>query len=156
VLKILNDIKLCERGKKVGNSEATLLQMLDIKPFVYGAKIVNCFDGSLMFPPRFIDFSESGLGREAFMMAVSHQTLLSFPQVIVDGFRNLVAVSVETNYDFKQAEGFKNNLCSGVAIDNSPIIDINIFNGDVTAVGNDEDSSSSDGFGEDPFSLDFF
>jgi len=133
--------------------------MLNIKPFVYGAKIINCFDGSLIFHPRFIDFSESGLGHEALMLAVYHQTL-SFPQVIVDGFRNLVAVSVETNYDFKQAEGFKNNLNSGVAFDNSPNIDINILNivsgGDVATLGNDEDSSSSGGFGEDPFSLDFF
>jgi len=154
-VEILNDIKLCERGKKVGNSESTLLQMLDIKPFVYGAKIINCYDETV-FPPRFLDLSESGIGRDAFMLAVSHQTLLSFPQIIVDGFRNLVAVSIETNYDFKQAEGLKNNLNSGVTICNN-VEDINIFNDDGDFGNGDEESSSSDaGFGEDPFSLDFF
>jgi len=32
-VEILNDVKLCEKGRKVGSSEAALLQMLDIKPF---------------------------------------------------------------------------------------------------------------------------
>jgi hypothetical protein len=61
-VEILNDVKLCEKNRKVGGSEAALLQMLDIKPFTYGLKIVTCWDGSI-FAPAFLDFTESDLFR---------------------------------------------------------------------------------------------
>jgi len=115
-VEILNDVKLCEKGKKVGGSEAALLQMLDIKPFTYGLKIVNCYDGSI-FNPTFLDFTESdlfksisvGIGQVATLsLAISYPTLPSFPHVVSAGFKNLVAVCLETNYSFKQAEILKN------------------------------------------------
>jgi large subunit ribosomal protein LP0 len=117
-VEILNDVKLCEKGRKVGGSEAALLQMLDIKPFTYGLKIVTCWDGS-MFAPAFLDFTESdlfksisaGIGQVAALsLALSYPTLPAFPHVVANGFKNLVAVCLETNYMFKQAENLKNRV----------------------------------------------
>jgi len=117
-VEILNDVKLCEKGRKVGGSEAALLQMLDIKPFTYGLKIVTCWDGSI-FAPAFLDFTESDLFRSisagigqvaALSLALSYPTLPAFPHVIANGFKNLVAVALETNYMFKQAEAIKNRV----------------------------------------------
>jgi large subunit ribosomal protein LP0 len=117
-VEILNDVKLCERGRKVGSSEAALLQMLEIRPFTYGLKIVNCYDGSI-FDPSFLDFTESDLFRSisvgigqvaALSLALSYPTLPSFPHVIIAGFKNLVSVCLETNYSFKQAESLKNRV----------------------------------------------
>jgi large subunit ribosomal protein LP0 len=115
-VEILNDVRLCEKAKKVGSSEAALLAMLDIRPFVYGLIIVNCFDGSL-FPPNYLDFSESDLFKAissgisnvaAMSLALSYPSLPAFPHVITTAFRNLVAISIETGYDFPQAEKIKN------------------------------------------------
>jgi len=117
-VEILNDVKLCEKGRKVGSSEAALLQMLDIRPFTYGLKIVNCYDGSI-FDPSFLDFTESDLFRSisvgigqvaALSLALSYPTLPAFPHVITGGFKNLVAVCLETKYSFKQAESLKNRV----------------------------------------------
>lgn len=35
-IEIVSDVKVCEAGSKVGASEATLLNMLNISPFTYG------------------------------------------------------------------------------------------------------------------------
>jgi len=117
-VEILNDVKLCERGRKVGSSEAALLQMLDIKPFTYGLKITACYDGSI-FDPAYLDFTEADLFRSisvgigkvaALSLALKYPTLPAFPHVIATGFKNLVAVCLETNYIFKQAEALKNRV----------------------------------------------
>jgi len=117
-VEILNDVRLCEKNRKVGSSEAALLQMLDIKPFTYGLKVVNCFDGSV-FSPAYLDFTESdlfksisvGIGQVAALsLALSYPTLPAFPHVIATGFKNLVAITLETKYSFKQAESLKNRV----------------------------------------------
>jgi len=67
----------------------------------------------------FLDFTESdlfksisiGIGQvAAFSLALSYPTLPSFPHVVADGFKNLVAICLETNYSFKQAEALKKRV----------------------------------------------
>jgi len=117
-VEILNDVKLCELGKKVGSSEAALLQMLDIKPFTYGLKIVKCFDGST-FDPSYLDFTEKdlfksiavGIGQVAALsLGLKYPTLPAFPHVVANGFKNLVCICLETGYSFKQAEQLKHRV----------------------------------------------
>jgi len=117
-VEILNDVKLCAQGKKVGSSEAALLQMLDIKPFTYGLRITSCWDGS-MFAPSFLDFTEAnlyqsisvGISRVASLsLALSYPTLPAFKHVIINGFKNLVAVALETGYTFKEMDEIKKRI----------------------------------------------
>jgi len=117
-VEILNDVKLCDRGKKVGSSEAALLQMLDIKPFTYGLKVMNCWDGSL-FAPAFLDFTEANLFQSiavgisqvaSLSLGLSYPTLPAFKHVVVNGFKNLVAVSLEIGYLFKEMEEIKKRI----------------------------------------------
>lgn len=42
---------LTRKGEKVGNSEAALLQKLDIKPFSYGLVIEQVYDNGSIFDP---------------------------------------------------------------------------------------------------------
>jgi len=117
-VEILNDVRLCDKGRKVGSSEAALLAMLDIKPFTYGLKIVTCWDGSI-FSPQYLDFTESdlfksiaaGIGQVAALsLGLAYPTLPAFPHVIATGFKNLVSICLETNYMFPQAEALKNRV----------------------------------------------
>jgi len=117
-VEILNDVKLCEKGKKVGSSEAALLQMLDIKPFTYGLKITTCYDGSL-FDPSYLDFTEKDLFRSiavgignvaALSLGLKYPTLPAFPHVVLNGFKNCVSICLETGYSFKQAEQLKKRV----------------------------------------------
>jgi len=118
-VEILNDVKLCDRGKKVGSSEAALLQMLDIKPFTYGLKVKACWENPSMFAPEFLDFTEEHLIRSiavgisqvaALSLGLSYPTLPAFKHVIVGGFKNLVAVSLEVGHSFKQMEEIKKRI----------------------------------------------
>lgn len=117
-VEILNDVRLCDKGRKVGGSEAALLQMLDIKPFTYGLKIVICWDGSI-FSPAYLDFTEADLLRSissgianvaAISLAISYPTLPAFPHIVSNGFKNLVSICLETSYIFPQAEKLKNRV----------------------------------------------
>jgi len=114
-VEILNDVKLCERGKKVGTSEAALLQMLDIKPFTYGLKLIACWEGS-MFDPKFLDFTEEHLAQAiavgitnvaALSLGLSYPTLPALKHVIEGGFQNLVAASLEVGHSFSQMGDIK-------------------------------------------------
>jgi len=117
-VEILNDIKLCDKGKKVGSSEAALLQMLDIKPFTYGLKVTACWEAA-MFDPEFLDFTEEHLIRSisigisqvaALSLGLSYPTLPAIKHVIAGGFKNLVSVSLEIGHSFKQMEEIKKRV----------------------------------------------
>ena len=43
-IEITTDVRVCEAGSKVGASEATLLNMLNISPFTYGMSISQIYD----------------------------------------------------------------------------------------------------------------
>jgi large subunit ribosomal protein LP0 len=118
-VEILNDVKLCDRGKKVGSSEAALLQMLDIKPFTYGLKVRACWEEGSVFDPEFLDFTEEHLARAiavgitnvaALSLGLSYPTLPALKHVIAGGFQNLVAASLEVGHSFQQMDGIKNQI----------------------------------------------
>jgi len=117
-VEILNDVKLCARGKKVGSSEAALLQMLNIKPFTYGLKVQACWEGSF-FEPEFLEYTEDHLARAiavgltnvaALSLGLSYPTLPALKHVIAGGFQNLVAASLEVGHSFKQMDDIKNRI----------------------------------------------
>lgn len=123
-VEILADVKLCTDGKKVGSSEAALLQMLDMRPFTYGLKLVACFDEGSVFDASLLTKSSkdvftafaNGIGNVAALsLAVGFPTLPAFPHVIGAGFRNVLAVALETDYSFKQADAFRARLAAAPA-----------------------------------------
>jgi large subunit ribosomal protein LP0 len=116
-VEILNDVKLCTEGKKVGGSEAALLQMLDMKPFTYGLKLTTCYDQDMgVFDAKMLKATQAdvykafaqGVGRVAGLsLALSYPSLPAFPHVVGNGFRKLLALTFVTSHTFKQAEGLK-------------------------------------------------
>merc|ERR1712112_782136 len=48
-IEILNEVNLIKEGDKVGSSESTLLNMLNISPFTYGLQIENVYDSGTIF-----------------------------------------------------------------------------------------------------------
>jgi len=115
-IEIVNDVHLVKAGSKVGASEATLLNMLKISPFTYGMTVIQIYDDGAVFPSEILDIEESML-LEAFMtgaktvaalsLAINFPTLASVPHSIVNVYKNLLAVSVETDYTFPGSEKIK-------------------------------------------------
>lgn len=118
-IEILNEIHLIKRDDKVGASEATLLNMLNVSPFTYGLKIRQVYDSGTVFSPEILDITSEDL-RAKFMegvmniasvsLEIGYPTLASVPHSIVNGLKNLIAVAVETDIMFKEAETAKEYL----------------------------------------------
>lgn len=115
-IEIVNDVHLLKAGTKVGASEAALLNMLNISPFTYGMSVFQIFDNGTAFPPSVLDVEEStlleryldGVKRVAALsLQIGFPTLASVPHSLINGYKNVLAVSVSTDYTFEGSEKIK-------------------------------------------------
>jgi len=115
-IEILNDIHLIKKGERVGSSESTLLQMLDVRPFEYGLLVVNVYDNGAVIDVAVLDMTDAdviarfgkGVANVAALSLGAHYpTLAAFPHVVLNGFKNLAAVAVQTEYEFSQVKKLK-------------------------------------------------
>jgi len=60
-IEILNDVKLIKIGDKVGASEATLLNMLNISPFTYGLQIEMVYDHGTIFELAILSITDDDI-----------------------------------------------------------------------------------------------
>jgi len=118
-IEILNEVKLIQPGEKVGASEATLLNMLKISPFSYGLIIEQVYDSGTIFDPSILDITDEDLRTRflqgvmnltAVSLAIGYPTVASIPHVIINGFKNLLAIAAATDIEFKEAETMKEYL----------------------------------------------
>jgi len=118
-IEIVNDIQLLKEGDKVGMSEATLLNMLNISPFTYGLVVQHVYDQGTVYSPKVLDIKEEdivlsfteGLAKfTAACLYVGYPTMASVPQSIVKGFKKLLAVAAGSEYTFAEAEYMKSIL----------------------------------------------
>ncbi|GFW60061.1 60S acidic ribosomal protein P0 [Trichonephila clavipes] len=118
-IEILNEIHLIKKDDKVGASEATLLNMLNISPFSYGLKVIQVYDSGTVFAPEILDitnadlqakFLEGVMNVAAVSLEIGYPTIASAPHSIVNGLKNLIAIAVETDITFKEAEMAKEYL----------------------------------------------
>jgi len=118
-IEILNEVHLIKVGEKVGASESALLNMLKISPFSYGLVVQQVYDSGTVFDPAILDITDDDI-RSKFMAGVTniasislqigYPTMASAPHSIVNGFKNLLAIAVETEISFKEAETIKEIL----------------------------------------------
>eukprot|EP01122_Echinamoeba_exundans_P008061 TRINITY_DN25_c0_g1_i1.p2 TRINITY_DN25_c0_g1~~TRINITY_DN25_c0_g1_i1.p2 ORF type:complete len:308 (+),score=131.02 TRINITY_DN25_c0_g1_i1:62-985(+) len=115
-VEIVSDVLLIKVGQKVGSSEATLLQMLNIKPFFYGLKVRSVYDHGSIYAAEILDITDddilahfsAGLARVASLaLAIHLPTVASFPHIVINAYKNLVAVAIATEISFKQVDKLK-------------------------------------------------
>lgn len=118
-IEIINKVLLLNEGEKVGASEATLLNMLNISPFSYGLVIEKVYDSGSCFDPAILDIKDEDI-REKFVegvmnvagvcLQIGYPTMVSVPHSILNGFKNLLAIAAVTDFTFKEAETMKEYL----------------------------------------------
>lgn len=115
-IEIINDVPILKPGDKVGASEATLLNMLNISPFSYGLQIEQVYDSGSIFSPDILDIKPEDLRAKfqagvanlaAVSLEIGYPTLASVPHSLANGFRNLLALAAVTDVEFKEAETVK-------------------------------------------------
>ena len=120
-IEITTDLKLVEAGGKVGASEATLLNMLNISPFTYGMGISQVYDQGQTFPPSVLDIQESQLLTSfnsaiktitTISLAASYPTLPSVMHTLVNGYKKALSVAIETDYSWPEIEELKDRIAN--------------------------------------------
>ncbi|EPX73582.1 60S acidic ribosomal protein Rpp0 [Schizosaccharomyces octosporus yFS286] len=115
-IEITNEVHLVEKDTKVGPSEAVLLNMLDISPFTYGMDVIHVYDQGNLFNPAILDVSEDDLVARlldaakvvaSISLAANYPTIVSALHSIVNSYKNLVGVSLATEYTFEGTEQAK-------------------------------------------------
>jgi len=120
-IEITSDLRLVEAGSKVGASEATLLNMLNISPFTYGMTISQIYDDGQIFSPAVLDVGEEQLfsflqsairNITTISLAINFPTLPSVIHSIANSYKKLLAIAVETDYSWSGIEELKDRIAN--------------------------------------------
>merc|ERR1712063_201129 len=118
-LQALNIATRINKGQIMILNDVHLLQELKIKPFSYGLVLTDIFDDGSVYGPKILDFNFTSLcGRirraatniAQISLSIGYPSLPSLPHSLARGFKNLLAIAVATDIEFKQAEEIKNLL----------------------------------------------
>lgn len=119
-IEITTDLKIVEAGNKVGASEATLLNMLNISPFTYGMGIAQIYDNGQTFDASVLDIEESQLLKAfssaintiaTISLAVNFPTLPSVMHSVVNAYKNVISVAVEMeDYEWESIHELKDRI----------------------------------------------
>jgi len=124
-IEIINDVHLLKPGTKVSLSQAALLQMLGIRPFKYGLQVTTVYDNGAVYPSAVLDLTDADILKQFFVgvsniaalsLQIGYPTVLSVPHSVLNGFKNLLAISLVTDYTFPQAEKIKKLLSDPAAM----------------------------------------
>jgi len=157
-IEIVSDVKVVTAGTRVGPSEATLLNMLNISPFTYGMTVVQIFDQGNVFPPDVLDVSTDELvGRflngittiAALSLALNYPTIASVTHSLVNTYKNLLAVALVTDYSFEGAEKVKEYLANpeAFAVAAAPVTEAAAADAADAAAEEEEKGDSDDDMG---------
>jgi len=124
-IEIIADVHLVKKGEKVGNSEATLLAKLNIRPFSYGLRLINVYDNGSVYAPAVLDLTDNDIlarfrqgvqNIAALGLQIGYPTIATVPHSLINGYKNLLAVTLETQYSFKRAEAIKAFIANPTAV----------------------------------------
>lgn len=120
-IEILADHVVFREGDKVTASAAILLAKLKILPFTYGLEIVNCIEHGSIFPKEVLDLSDddirasfgAGLRQVAALcLGANYPTIAAMPHIMINAYKNVLAIAVETEYSFPQGDKIKEMLAN--------------------------------------------
>ncbi|WVN86096.1 uncharacterized protein L203_101255 [Cryptococcus depauperatus CBS 7841] len=120
-IEIVSDVQVVAAGNKVGPSEATLLNMLNISPFTYGMTIVQVYDNGTVFPSSILDIEEKELVEQfvsgiktvaAISLAIGFPTIASVMHSLVNSYKNILNISLATDYEFEGSAKIKEYLAN--------------------------------------------
>jgi len=115
-IEILSDVELIKKGDKCGASEVALLAKLNIRPFSYGLSLTHIWDNGSVYSPSALDIAQEDVIEcvqhcitqiAAFSLQTGFLTTPAVPHLLANAFKNLLSVSIATEYSFPQAEKIK-------------------------------------------------
>lgn len=161
MIEILKEVHLIKMDDKVGASEAALLNMLGISPFAYALKVQHVFDNGTVFSPAVLDITNEDIMAKfaagvanisCVSLAIGLPTAASVPHMVINGFRNLLAIAAEVDeITFKEAESMKAFLADPSAFASVAVTEVVEDKKTDEPAAEEEEESSSDAGGFDMF-----
>jgi large subunit ribosomal protein LP0 len=124
-VEIINPVNIIKKDQKVGQSEAALLQKLNINPFSYGLIPIQVYDSGFCFHPDILDIKDEDIlskflfgvqNLAALSLASNVPTLAALPHYIGNAYQNLLAISIATDYTFDRSQQIKDLLADPEAL----------------------------------------
>jgi large subunit ribosomal protein LP0 len=118
-IEILSDVTVVTKGERVGSSAAALLGKMKITPFEYGLVVKHIYDKGSMYPAAVLDITDEQLAAKfaagvsniaSISLATKYPTLAAVPHYIVNSYKNVLAISIGTEYTFELAQKVKDYL----------------------------------------------
>jgi large subunit ribosomal protein LP0 len=115
-IEITKEFKVCDKGKKIGNSEAAILSKLNIKPFSFGMEIQYVYDDGAILGPEVFNLDPNALLDKvrgaakqiaAISLAIGQPNALSIPHMVINGFKNIASIALEADIPLKALENLK-------------------------------------------------
>jgi len=128
-IEIIQDVNLIEEGQKVGASESNLLAKLNIKPFSYGLTLNMVYDHGSIYHFKVLDLTDDDLVRKfsngvrniaCLSLQIGLPTVASLPHSIARAYKNVLSVSLATDYTFEKAKQVKEYLANPSAFASAP------------------------------------
>ena len=118
-IEITSDLKIVAANTRVGASEATLLNMLNISPFTYGMGVSQIYDEGQTFSSDVLDIEESQLLASlssaiktiaSISLATNFPTLPSVVHSVVNAYKKAISVALETEYEWEGIHELKDRV----------------------------------------------
>ena len=127
-IEILSDVTVVQKGERVGSSAAALLGKMKITPFEYGLVVQHIYDKGAVYLAAVLDITDEQLAAKfaagvsniaSISLATNYPTLAAVPHYIVNSYKNVLAVSIGTEYTFELAQKVKDYLANPSAFQSS-------------------------------------
>jgi len=128
-IEITSDVRLCFVGEKVTSSAVALLSKLGIRPFEYGIVVSDIYEDGDVYSAAVLDLNQDDLveqfsGGVARLAAISYEineiNAATIPQSFGKAFNALVAIAIETDYEFEELAAVKAAMAGGAAAAAAP------------------------------------
>jgi large subunit ribosomal protein LP0 len=115
-IEIVADKKIITEGMKIEATHAALLDKLKIRPFSYKMHVKKVYDDGAIFNPEILDITTADILKKfqstitnmaAISLGSGYVTKPAVPHIILNSFKNLAAVTFDSDYSFKQADKMK-------------------------------------------------
>lgn len=115
-IEIVTDKKIIAAGQKIEGSHAALLDKLKIRPFSYKMSVRKVYDDGQVFGAEILDINSADILKKfsgaitnlaAISLGSGYITKPAVPHLLANAFKNLVAVTFESEFSFKQADKLK-------------------------------------------------
>jgi len=120
-IEIVSEVHLIKSGEKVTMSHVAMLDKMNVRPFFYGFKVTDVYEDGTVYSANILDMNEDTLLQKFFAgvrhvaaisLAIHYPTAASVSHSLNHAFKSLIALALETEITFAEAQKFKDFIAN--------------------------------------------